>query len=102
MIYEPIVRSAQTIHLSCVKISTLQMDRNELPLEPRQHGVPSSVSKAISDPMVRLVQTVRLTCAHTNTITDRTVTRLHMCHITLEFYRLRPKRFPSLWYIWRK
>jgi hypothetical protein len=35
----------------------LQMDRNELPLEPRQLRVPSGASKTISEPMVYLVQT---------------------------------------------
>jgi hypothetical protein len=49
---------AQTVHLSCVKISRLQMDRNELPLEPRHLGVPSGASKMIYEPMVCLAQTV--------------------------------------------
>jgi hypothetical protein len=56
----------------------------------------------ISDPMVRLAQAVHLTCSHTNTVTERTETRLHMCHITLEFHRRHPKRFLSLWYVRRK
>jgi hypothetical protein len=33
------------------------MDRNELPLEPRDLGVPSGASKMISEPMVALAQT---------------------------------------------
>jgi hypothetical protein len=78
------------------------MDWNELLLEPRQLGLPSSASKMISDPMVRLAQAVHLTCSHTNTVTERTETRLHMCHITLEFHRRHPKRFLSLWYVRRK
>jgi hypothetical protein len=32
------------------------MDRNELPLEPCHLGVPSGVSKMITEPMVRLRQ----------------------------------------------
>jgi hypothetical protein len=44
------------------------MDRNELPLEPRHLGVPSSASKMISDPIVRLAQTVHLSCSDPNTI----------------------------------
>jgi hypothetical protein len=52
-IFEPIVCSAQTVHLSCVKIKHyLQMDRNDFPLEPRHLGVPSGASKMISEPMV--------------------------------------------------
>jgi hypothetical protein len=102
------VRSAQTVHLSCIKISIiskrterrstwassprstivciqndfwaygifgasrasilcqdshhLQTDRNELPLERRHLGVPSSASKTISKPNVCLMQTVHLSC----------------------------------------
>ena len=40
----------------------IETDRNELPLEPRQLGVPSGASKMISEPKVRLVQTVHLSC----------------------------------------
>jgi hypothetical protein len=39
----------------------LQMDRNELPLEPRDLGVPSDASKMILEPMVCLAPTVHLT-----------------------------------------
>jgi hypothetical protein len=38
----------------------LQTDQNELPLEPRQLGVPSGVSKMISEPTVRSAQTMHL------------------------------------------
>jgi hypothetical protein len=58
------------------------MDRNELPLEPRQLGVPSGASKMISDPMVRLVQAVHLSCSNTNIIMEQTEMRFHMSHIT--------------------
>jgi hypothetical protein len=102
------VHSAQTVHLSCIKISAiskrteqastwasspsstivciqndfwaygtfgvsrapilcqdshhLQTDRNELPLERRHLGVPSSASKMISKPNVCLMQMVHLSC----------------------------------------
>jgi hypothetical protein len=38
----------------CQDYHCLQTDQNELPPEPRHLGVPSGVSKMISDPMVRL------------------------------------------------
>jgi hypothetical protein len=38
------------------------MDCNELPLEPRQIGVPTGASKIIYEPMVCLAQTVYLSC----------------------------------------
>ena len=61
MISEPMVRSTQTMHLSCVKISIMSKnDRNELPLEPRHLVVPSSASTTISDLMVHLGQSMHL------------------------------------------
>jgi hypothetical protein len=56
------------------------MDRNELPLEPRQLRVPSGASKMISNPMVHLVQTMHLSSSNTNTVMERTETRFHMSH----------------------
>jgi hypothetical protein len=50
------------------------MDQNELPLEPRQLGVPSSASKMISNPVVRLAQTMHLSCSDTNTDMEQTKT----------------------------
>jgi len=52
MISEPLVRSTQTVQLSCVKISMISK-WGELSLEPRHLGAPSGASKAISKPMVR-------------------------------------------------
>jgi hypothetical protein len=46
MISEPMVCSAQTVHQSCFKISTISR-RTELSLEPRHLGVPSGASKMI-------------------------------------------------------
>ena len=50
MISEPMISLAQTVHLSCVRIST----------KPPHLGVPSGASKTISEPMVCLAQTVHL------------------------------------------
>jgi hypothetical protein len=58
------------------------MDRNELPLEPRDLGVPSGATKMISESMVHLVQTVHLSCTDTNTGSKRTKTRFYMTDIT--------------------
>ena len=109
MISESMVRSTQTVHLSCIKISTisesnktsfhlslchlvvpsgafktifwaygkssanhapilhrhkhcLQMERREIPHDPRHLGVPSGASKMISEPMVCFTQTMHLSC----------------------------------------
>jgi hypothetical protein len=58
------------------------MDRNELPLEPRDQGVPSGASKMISESIVHLAQTMHLSCTDTNTGSQRTETRLYMTDIT--------------------
>jgi hypothetical protein len=70
------------MHLSCVKISRHQMDRNELPLEPRHLGVPSSASKMIYDPMVCLAQTVHQFYADINIVSTWTETRFHLSLVT--------------------
>jgi len=60
-ISKPMVRLAQTMHLSCTDTNAcLQTERREIPNDPRHLGVPSSVSKMISEPMVRTTQTVLL------------------------------------------
>ena len=102
MISESLERLAQTVHLSCTDTNYLQMDRNELPLEPRHLAVPLGASKTIYEPVVRLAQTVHLSCTYTNTVSKYTEMRFHMTHVTKEFHRVRPKRFPSLWHVRRK
>jgi hypothetical protein len=101
MISEPMVFLTQTVHLSCVKISTISK-WTELSLEPHHQGVPSGASKMIYEPMERLAQTVPLSCNDTNTVSKRKDVRFHMTHVTLEFHRVCPKRCPSLWYVRRK
>jgi hypothetical protein len=58
------------------------MDRNEHPFEPRHLGVPSDVSKMISEPMIHLAQIVQLSCTEINTISKETETRFYMTHVT--------------------
>jgi hypothetical protein len=60
----------------------LQMDWIKFSLEPRHLGIPSGVSKTISELMVRLAQTGHLSCIDTNTISKRTEMRFHMTHVT--------------------
>ena len=96
MISEPMVRSAQTVHLSCVKTSTISQ-KTKMSLH-----LPSGASKMVSEPMVRLAQTVHLSCPDTNTVPKCTESRLHSSHITLDYHQVRPKRFLSLWYVRHK
>ena len=66
----------------CQDYHYLQMDRNELSLEPRHLGVSSGASKMISELMVRLAQTVHLSCIDTNTVSKQIEMRLHMTQLT--------------------
>jgi hypothetical protein len=81
MIFEPMVCLTQTMHLSCVKISTISK-QTELSLEPRHLEVPSGASKTISELMIRLAQSVHLTCIDTNTVSKLKEERFHMTHVT--------------------
>jgi hypothetical protein len=98
---EPIVRLTQTEHLSCIKISPISK-WIKLSLEARHLGVPLGASKMISEPMVRLAQTMHLYCTDTNIVSKRKEARFCMTHVTLEFHRVHPKWFLSLWYVWHK
>jgi hypothetical protein len=66
------------------------MDRNKLPIEPHNLGVPSGVSIMIFGPMVRLAQTVHLSCTDINTVSKQTETRFQLTHVTEEFHRVHP------------
>jgi hypothetical protein len=85
MIYEPMVCSTQTVHLSCIKIRTIsKRTEAELLLEPHHQGVPSGASKTISKPMVHWQKPCHYLQMDWNELT------------------LDPKWFPSQWYVWRK
>jgi hypothetical protein len=75
------------------------MERNKLPHEPRHLGVPSGVCKMISEPMVCLARTVHLSLSDTKTISKRAKKRFHMTRVALEFHRMDPKWYWSLWYV---
>ena len=81
MIYEPMLRSTQTVHLSCFKISTISK-RSELSIDHHHLVAPSSASKTISEPMVRLAQTMHQSCTDTNTISKWKEARFHMTQVT--------------------
>ena len=76
------VRCKPHTYLASRLALSLQMDRNELSLEPRHFGVRMGASKMISKPMVHLAQTVHLSYTDTNTISMENEVRFHMTHIT--------------------
>jgi len=82
-IYELMVRSTRTVHLYCLKLSTIfKRTENELPLEPRHLVVPLGASKMISKPVVCLARAMHLYCTETNTVSKRKEARFQMTHVT--------------------
>jgi hypothetical protein len=77
MISEPKVRLVQIVHLSCI-----QTDRNGIPHDPSQVGVPFGVSKMISEAMIRSVQIIKLSCVKINTISKQTKISFQLSLIT--------------------
>jgi hypothetical protein len=59
-----------------------QTDWNNIPHDPRHHGVPSGASKIISEAMVRLAQIVHLSCVKISTISKRTEWSFHLSLVT--------------------
>ena len=78
------------------------MEQTRIPHDPRLLAVPSGASKMISEPMVRSAQTMHRSCAKISTISKRTKTSFHMSFVTYEYHWVRPKRYLSVWYVWRK
>ena len=81
MIFEPMVRLTQTVHLSYIKISTIPKQA-ELSLETRHLELPSGASKMISKPMARLAPIVHLSCVKIRTISKRTEMGFHLILVT--------------------
>ena len=102
MIFEPMVRLAETVHLSSTNTNTISKRIETRFHMTHQQGVPSGASTTISMPMVHSVQTVQLSCTNTNTVSKRTETRFHKTHVPKEFHLVHPKRFSSLRYVRRK
>ena len=71
------------------------MERSENPHDPRHLGVPSGVSKMISNPMVRSTQTAHLSCVKISTISKQTETSFQFSLVTLWYHTMCPKRFLS-------
>jgi hypothetical protein len=76
MIYEPMVRLAQTVHLSCTDSDTVSKQTKagfhmaHVTLEHHRVG-------PISEPMVRSAQTMHLSCVKISTTFKRTKVSIH-------------------------
>jgi len=102
MISEPMVRLAKPCTYLALTLTTSPNGPNEIPHAPCHLGVPSGASKMISEPMVRSAQTVHRSCVKISTISKWTEMSFQLSLVTLEYHRVRPKRYMSLWYIWHK
>jgi hypothetical protein len=99
MISVPMVHSAQTMQLSCVKNSAIS---NELSQASTWASSPRSNIGCVQNHFWAygmFSTNLHLSCTDTNTILKRTKRRFHMTHATLEFHWVRPKWFLRLWYI---
>jgi hypothetical protein len=94
MISEPMVHSAQTMYLYCVKISTISNELTQHPLEICYLGDLLGASKTISKPTVCFAQTLH---RHQHYLQ---IDQNNIPHdpVNLEFHRVRPKWFLRLWY----
>jgi hypothetical protein len=86
------VRSAQTGHLSCVKIQTIsEWTETSFHLSLVTLEYNWGASKMISEPMVHLAHTMHLSCTDTKTVSKWTEIRFAMTDVTLEYNWVRPK-----------
>jgi hypothetical protein len=82
IISKPMVRSAQTMYLSCVQINTISK-QIEMSFHFTRHlGVPSGAPKMISMPIVHLAQTVHPSCIKMNSISKWTEMSFHLTDVT--------------------
>jgi hypothetical protein len=101
-ISDPMVRLAQTVHLSCSDTNTISK-RTKTRFHMR-HINWSSIGFVQNDIQAygTLAQTVHLSCVKISTISKWNETSFHMSLIILDFHRVRAKHFLSPWSIWRK
>ena len=102
-ISEPMVCFAQTVHLCSTNSNTIsKLTKTRFSRDPRHLGVPSGASKII----FRAQGTFGANCApilrQEYTISKWTKTSFQLTHVTMFYHRVHPKRFLSLWYVWRK
>jgi hypothetical protein len=91
-IFGPIACLAQTVHLSCIEISTISKET-----EASFHLTTSSRrSIKCSQKDFCAHGTFGANCAP---IAKRTESSFHLAHITKEVHRVQPKRFLCPWYI---
>jgi hypothetical protein len=103
MISEPMLRSSQTVHHGCTRLTLSPNGPKQAftwPVSPR-----SPIGSAQNDFWVYWTfssQTVHISCMEINTISKQSKTSFWLTHITKEVHWVRPKIFLWPWYIQRK
>jgi hypothetical protein len=90
------VHSAQIVHLSSVKISTITKQTEtsiHLSLFPLEFHM------FYAKQFLSLGYVWHKPCTDTNTVSKWTKTRFTMNHVIYEFHRVRPKPFLGQWYV---
>jgi hypothetical protein len=103
MIFGPMVRLTQTVHLSCTDTNTVskwtetRFHRTHITEElyrVRPHR--------FFEPMVLSPETMHISCVKISTISKQNETSFQLGLVISEYLWMRPKWFLSLWYIWHK
>jgi hypothetical protein len=113
MIYQPMVHSAQTKHVSCDKLNTIskRMETGFLlthvtkefhRVHPKCFLSLFHVQCKTSSLLHVQCKTVYLSCIEVNIVSKRTQMSFHLTHITKEYHWVCPKWFLSIWYVQRK
>jgi hypothetical protein len=89
----------KTVHLYCTDTNTVSK-RTEMRFH-MTHSTRSYVGcvQCDSEPIVHSTQTVHLSCVKITTISKWTQPSFHLSLVTMEYCRVRPKRFMSLLYL---
>jgi hypothetical protein len=102
MIFELVVRLAQTVHRSYTIPNNLQRERSKTPQHPCHLRVPSSVSKTIFEPMARSTQTVHLSCVKISNTSKWAEMTFPWAMSPRSTIKCVQNNFLGRWYVWRK
>jgi hypothetical protein len=102
MISEPLVRSTKTVHLFCVKISTILNGSNRASTWAFHLGVASGASKTISEPILCSKQQCSYLASRLALSLKRIESSFHFSLITYKYHWVRPKWFLRVRYVWCK
>jgi hypothetical protein len=99
-IFEQMVCSVQTVHLSCTDTNTVsEQTKTRFHMTHVTYKFHRVHQKLFMSLWYVRCKPCTYLCADRNTVSEWTKTRLHTTHVTYEFHRMRPKLFMSQWYV---